>query len=59
MGPGLPCLMVICGPAARMREELSTGGSAPLNKEPRRNVYPLNLDDASANWGQGLPEDTW
>ena len=37
---------------------LTTGGSAPLNKEPRRNVYPLNLDDASANWGQGLPEDT-
>jgi hypothetical protein len=41
---------------------LTTGGSAPLNKEPRRNVYPLNLDDASANWGQGCPRtpgDSW
>jgi hypothetical protein len=28
-------------------------------REPQWCVYPLNLDDESTNWGQGLPEDTW
>ena len=28
-------------------------------REPQWCVYPLNLDDESTNWGQGLPEATW
>jgi hypothetical protein len=28
-------------------------------REPQWCVYPLNLDDESTNWGQGLPEETW
>ena len=28
-------------------------------REPQWNVYPLNLNDPTTNWGQGLPEDTW
>jgi hypothetical protein len=28
-------------------------------REPQWCVYPLNLDDESTNWGQGLPQDAW
>jgi 3',5'-cyclic AMP phosphodiesterase CpdA len=28
-------------------------------REPQWCVYPLNLDEESTNWGQGLPEETW
>ncbi|MBV9447134.1 MAG: metallophosphoesterase [Streptosporangiaceae bacterium] len=28
-------------------------------REPQWNIYPLNLNDPTTNWGHGLPEDTW
>jgi hypothetical protein len=28
-------------------------------REPQWNVYPLNANAPTTNWGQGLPEDTW
>jgi hypothetical protein len=33
--------------------------SLSSGREPQWNVYPLNLPDATTNWGHGLPEDTW
>jgi hypothetical protein len=33
--------------------------SVSNGREPQWCVYPVNLDDQSTNWGQGLPEDTW
>jgi hypothetical protein len=29
------------------------------DREPQWNVYPVNANAPTTNWGQGLPEDTW
>jgi hypothetical protein len=46
------------GPTTDPQEPIATF-SLSGGREPQWNVYPLNLDGATTNWGQGLPEDTW
>jgi hypothetical protein len=46
------------GPGATPQEPIATF-SLSGDREPQWNVYPLNLNGPTTNWGQGLPEDTW
>jgi hypothetical protein len=46
------------GPGTTAQEPIATF-SLSGGREPQWNVYPLNLNGPTTNWGQGLPEDTW
>ena len=46
------------GPGTDPQEPIVTL-SFSNGREPQWNVYPLNLNGPTTNWGQGLPEDTW